>query len=106
MDFQTTRMPCVLKTARYFTKPRIMQINRATFFIKSTPGEQAAKVKSMKPSLLPETTPSETGTHPRTWILAGLYRAVRIPVLFARAYVPTHLVLIKLTAARITRQRS
>ena len=90
----------------FVAEARIVQINRATFFIKSTPDKQAAKVKNMKPGLLPETTPSETGTHPRTWMLAGLYRAVRNPALFARAHVPTHLVLIKLTAARITRQRS
>jgi len=90
----------------FVAEARIVQINRATFFIKSTPDKQAAKVKNMKPGLLPETTPSETGTHPRTWMLAGLSRAVRIPALLVLAYVPTHLVLTRLTSTRITRQRS
>ena len=42
--------------------------------------------------------------HPQTWLPPGLYLAVWILALFALAYVPTHLVLSKLTAARIPRQ--
>jgi len=60
----------------------------------------------MKPNLLPETTPSATGTHPQMCMPAGLYLAVWIPVLFALAYVPTILALTQLTATRIIRQYS
>ena len=42
--------------------------------------------------------------HPQTWMKPGLYLVVWILALFALAYVPTHLVLCKLTAARATRR--
>jgi len=44
--------------------------------------------------------------HPQTWMPAGLYLIVWILALFALAYVPTHLALTKLTAARRPRPRS
>jgi hypothetical protein len=44
--------------------------------------------------------------HPQTWMSPGLYLVVWILALFTLAYVPTHLVLSKLTAARATRQRT
>jgi hypothetical protein len=44
--------------------------------------------------------------HPQTWMPAGLYLVVWILALFTLAYLPTHLALAKLTAARATRQAS
>jgi hypothetical protein len=41
--------------------------------------------------------------HPQTWLPPGLYLVVWILTLFILAYVPTHLALVKLTAARATR---
>jgi hypothetical protein len=43
---------------------------------------------------------------PQTWMPAGLYLVVWFLALFALAYVPTHLVLLKMTAGRATRQPS
>ena len=40
--------------------------------------------------------------HPQTWMPAGLYLVVWFLALFTLAYLPTHLVLTKLTAARKT----
>jgi hypothetical protein len=42
--------------------------------------------------------------HPQTWMAPGLYLVVWILALFTLAYVPTHLALTKLTAARATRR--
>jgi len=42
--------------------------------------------------------------HPQTWMAPGLYLAVYFMALFTLAYVPTHLALSKLTAARAARQ--
>jgi hypothetical protein len=42
--------------------------------------------------------------HPQTWMKPGLYLVVWILALFTLAWVPTHLALAKLTAARATRQ--
>ena len=44
--------------------------------------------------------------HPQMWMPPGLYLVVWILALFTLAYVPTHFVLTKLTAARATRQPS
>jgi hypothetical protein len=44
--------------------------------------------------------------HPQKWMPPGLYLVVWILVLFTLAYVPTHLALSKLTAARARRQQS
>jgi TRAP-type C4-dicarboxylate transport system permease small subunit len=44
--------------------------------------------------------------HPQMWMPPGLYLVVWILALFTLAYVPTHLVLTKLTAACATRQPS
>ena len=44
--------------------------------------------------------------HPQTWISPGLYLVVWILALFTLAFLPAHLVLAKLTAARATRQPS
>jgi hypothetical protein len=41
--------------------------------------------------------------HPQVWMSPGLYLLVWILALFTLAYVPTHIVLTKLTAARPTR---
>jgi hypothetical protein len=43
---------------------------------------------------------------PQKWMPPGVYLAVYFLALFTLAYVPTHLVLTKLTAARATRQAS
>jgi hypothetical protein len=43
---------------------------------------------------------------PQTWLPAGLYLVVWLLALFALAYLPTHLALTKLTAARAARQAS
>ncbi len=44
--------------------------------------------------------------HPQTWMPQGLYFVVWFLALFTLAYVPTHLALTKLTAARDARQTS
>ena len=44
--------------------------------------------------------------HPQTWMPAGLYLVVWMLALFTLAYVPTHLVLAKLTFKRAPRQPS
>ena len=44
--------------------------------------------------------------HAQTWMPPGLYLAVWILALFTLAYVPTHLALTKLTAARASQSRS
>ena len=44
--------------------------------------------------------------HPQTWMKPGQYLVVWMLVLFTLAYVPTHLVLSKLTAARANRNPS
>jgi hypothetical protein len=44
--------------------------------------------------------------HPQTWMPQGLYLVFWILALFTLAYMPTHLALTKLTAARACRQRS
>jgi len=44
--------------------------------------------------------------HAQTWMAPGLYLVVWFLALFALAYVPTHLALMKLTAARARRQAS
>jgi hypothetical protein len=44
--------------------------------------------------------------HPQTWMPPGLYLVVWFLALFTLAYVPTHLALIKLTAARARRPQS